>query len=369
MPLDRDAIIGCMLGLAVGDALGLPCENLSPRRAGRLFPHLDRYQFFFRRGVFSDDTEHACLTAQALLTSGGEITKFPRHLAKRLRWWAAGLPAGTGRATIKACAKLWLGWSPERSGVWSAGNGPAMRAPILGACLGADWDRLYQFVSASTWITHSDPRALWGALAVAVAAHRSAETRTFAPPEAAAFVADFTDATSRTPPYSNPGIKLVTKRSDVIAPLESMLPHLQAGHTTEEFAVSLGLKRGVSGYICHTVPVAIYAFFRHADDFRAAVLSAIRCGGDTDTVAAITGALVGTRVGKAGIPPEWLAGVIDWPRSMRWVEALAERVAEGKWHSEPQPALPLAVWALPLRNAAFLAWVLAHAARRLLPPY
>ena len=355
----RDALIGCMLGLAVGDALGLPCENLSPRRARRLFPHLDRYQFFFGRGVFSDDTEHACLTAQALLTSGGDVTTFPRHLARRLRWWAAGLPAGTGRATIKACAKLWLGWSPEHSGVYSAGNGPAMRAPILGVCLGSDRDRLVQSVRASTRITHSDPKAEWGALAAAFAAQYSAETRTTTL-DATEFLTDFTNWLSANADAS---------AKKLIESLAAMVPHLQAGHTTEEFAASLGLARGVSGYIYHTVPVAIYAWLRYPDDFRTAVQSAIRCGGDTDTVAAITGALVGSRVGKAGIPQEWLRGVIDWPRSLHWVESLAERVAEGKWQTEPQPALPLAVWALPFRNAAFLAWVLVHAGRRLLPPY
>src|SRR5262245_58283967 len=184
MALDRDAIVGCMLGMAVGDALGLPCENLSARRLLRLFPHLDRYQFFFHRGMFSDDTEHACLTAQALLVSGGDLVKFRRDLAKRLRWWAAGLPAGTGRATARACAKLWLGWSPERSGVWSAGNGPAMRAPILGVCLGSDRERLKEFVRASTRMTHTDPKAECGALAVAWAAHRAADSRGTAPPQA-----------------------------------------------------------------------------------------------------------------------------------------------------------------------------------------
>jgi ADP-ribosyl-[dinitrogen reductase] hydrolase len=177
MPLAPESVVGCLLGLAVGDALGLPCENLSPRRLKRLFPHLDRYQFFFRRGVFSDDTEHACLTAQALLRSGGDLARFRRDLAKRLRWWAAGLPAGTGRATARACAKLWLGWSPERSGVWSAGNGPAMRAPILGVCLGSDRACLKEFVRASTRTTHTDPKAECGALAVAWAAYRAAQTR------------------------------------------------------------------------------------------------------------------------------------------------------------------------------------------------
>ena len=66
---------------------------------------------------------------------------------------------------------------------------------------------------------------------------------------------------------------------------------LRAGRTTEEFAADLGLARGVSGYMYHTVPVAIYAWLRYPDDYRSVVQSAIRCGGDTDTVAAITGAV------------------------------------------------------------------------------
>lgn len=358
MPLAREPVVGTLLGLAVGDALGLPCENLSPRRLLRLFPHLDRYQFFARRGVFSDDTEHACLTAQALLTSGGDLARFRRDLAKRLRWWAAAVPAGTGRATARACAKLWLGWSPERSGVWSAGNGPAMRAPILGVCLGSEPERLKEFVRASTRMTHTDPKAECGALAVAWAAHRAAESRETASPEPRALVAEISELIGTEPAAAK-----------LLESLETAERSLHAGRTTEEFAADLGLSRGVSGYIYHTVPVAIYSWLRYPDDLRTAVQSCIRCGGDTDTVAAIAGALVGARVGKAGIPSEWLRGVIDWPRSMSWVEALGERVGEGKWLTEPQLAYPLAVWALPVRNAAFLGWVLVHAARRLLPPY
>jgi ADP-ribosyl-[dinitrogen reductase] hydrolase len=358
MSLPRESVVGCLLGLAVGDALGLPCENLSPRRLRRLFPHLDRYQFFFRRGVFSDDTEHACVTAQALLVSGGDLAAFRRDLAKRLRWWAAALPAGTGRATARACAKLWLGWSPERSGVWSAGNGPAMRAPILGVCLGHDRERLKEFVRASTRMTHTDPKAECGALAVAWTAHRAAETRETSPPDAAALVAEVRALLGAEP-----------SAAKLLESLDTAERSLRSGRTTEEFAADLGLSRGVSGYMYHTVPVAIYAFLRYPDDFRAAVQSCIRCGGDTDTVAAIAGALVGARVGKPGIPAEWLRGVIDWPRTIGWVEALAERVGEGKWQTEPQRPYPLAVWAIPARNAAFLAWVLVHATRRLLPPY
>jgi ADP-ribosyl-[dinitrogen reductase] hydrolase len=358
MPLDADAVRGCLSGLAVGDALGLPCENLSPRRARRLFPHLDRYQFFFRRGLFSDDTEHACFTAQAVLASGGDPTRFQRDLARRLRWWALGLPAGTGRATIRACARLWLGWSPERSGVYSAGNGPAMRAPLLGVCLGPDRARLKSFVRASTRITHTDPKAECGALAVAWAAHRSAETRRSSTPDATEFVAEVRDMIGAEPAATR-----------LIESLTACPASLRTGRTTEEFAAGVNLGRGVSGYMYHTVPVAVYAWLRYPDDFRAAVQSAIRCGGDTDTVAAIVGALSGARLGRAGIPKEWLSGIVDWPRSLGWVDALAGWVADGTWLSNPQHPHPLAVWALPARNAVFFCCVLVHVARRLLPPY
>src|SRR3954471_18836892 len=126
----RDAVVGCLLGMAVGDALGLPAEGMSRRRQRRLFPDVGRYHFLFGRGMASDDTEHACLTAQALITSAGDAERFAGDLARRLRWWFLGLPAGIGRATARACLKLWLGYPPGRSGVFSAGNGPAMRSPI-----------------------------------------------------------------------------------------------------------------------------------------------------------------------------------------------------------------------------------------------
>src|SRR3954470_21302876 len=170
---DARSLTGCLTGLAVGDALGLPHEGLSPRRARRLFPDVDRYHFLFGRGMFSDDTEHACMTAQSLLASGGDAPRFARSLAWRLRWWLLGCPLGTGLATLKACLKLWLGFSPARSGVRSAGNGPCMRAPILGVALGDRAELLREFVRRSTRMTHTDPRAERAAIVVAWAAYLS----------------------------------------------------------------------------------------------------------------------------------------------------------------------------------------------------
>jgi ADP-ribosylglycohydrolase len=165
-----DHFAGALLGTMAGDAVGLPREGLSARRASRLFGGGPiRHRLLFGRGMCSDDTEHACMTGQALLLSGGDPRRFARSLAWRLRGWLLGVPAGVGWATLRAIAKLWLGFPPNRSGVRSAGNGPAMRASVLGL-YARDDAHLAELVAASSRLTHTDPRAEAGAMAVAVAA-------------------------------------------------------------------------------------------------------------------------------------------------------------------------------------------------------
>ena len=128
--MDSRATIGCLVGAAVGDAIGLPYEGLSPRRAARLFPGPLRHRLLPGRGMVSDDTEHACFTARALVLAGGDVDAFGRILASSLRWWLAGLPAGVGLATLRALARSCVGFGPERSGVTSAGAGPAGLAAV-----------------------------------------------------------------------------------------------------------------------------------------------------------------------------------------------------------------------------------------------
>jgi ADP-ribosylglycohydrolase len=93
----RRIIEGVLLGTAVGDALGLPAENLSPQRIKRLWRNQWRMRFIFGRAMISDDTEHTLMVAQALLTHGNDVASFQRALAWKLRWWFLALPAGVGR--------------------------------------------------------------------------------------------------------------------------------------------------------------------------------------------------------------------------------------------------------------------------------
>ena len=139
--------------------------------------------------------------------------------------------------------------------------------------------------------------------------------------------------------------------------------------TVSEYADSLGLQRGITGYMYRTVPVAVYAWYRHCGDFEAALGAVLECGGDTDTVGAITGALAGAVVGEEGIPRAWIEGISDWPRGKGLLYALSDRLCAASREQYPQPVVRYSWPALPVRNLLFLVIVLVHGFRRLLPPY
>lgn len=347
--MSYEHIAGSLLGTAVGDALGLPYEGLSRRRAERLLGRPDRYRLVLGRGMVSDDTEHTCMVAESLLEAGADVERFRRRLAWRLRFWLLGLPAGVGFATARAILRLWLGFGPARSGVFSAGNGPAMRAAILGAAID-DRQQLRDFVRASTRLTHTDPKAEAGALAVALAAQVA---RQETPVSAAAYLRELHSL------LGEPG-------SELLALLEQARVYAEAGRSCREFAEALGLGKGVTGYVMHTVPVAIHAWFSHPQDLPGALTAVIACGGDTDTTAAITGGIVGARVGRAGIPEAWAEGLCDWPLNAAALEGLASRLAAGSASARRLPRIFPLLWP---RNLLFLGIVLCHGLRRLLLPY
>jgi len=348
------AAVGCLFGTAAGDAIALPAEGLSRRRQLKWFLTFERHRLLFGHGLCSDDTDHACMLAQSIAATGGVPRRFVRSFAWRLRFWFLGLPAGIGFATLRSILKLWLFIPPQVSGVRSAGNGPAMRSAILGVCFADSDALLVMHNSAATTITHRDPKAEIGALAIALAARASMrgdstaayleELRRFAKPFAAA-------------------------GDELVGLAERAAASAAAGEDTHAFAATFGCANGVTGYMYHSVPAVLHAWFRHPDDFAAAVMSVIRCGGDTDTTAAMVGAIVGARVGREGIPAAWLEGIVDWPRGLPWIEEAARRAAIAAATRTPQGALFLAPWWWLARNLVFMGIVLAHGFRRIGPPW
>lgn len=342
MPATADAVFASLVGSAIGDALGLPYENLSARRAAKLLGEPDRFRLFFSRGMVSDDAEHACMTCAAFAASGGDVDRFRRDLARRLRWWIVTVPPGVGLATLKSTLRLWLGISPKHSGVWSAGNGPAMRAAILGRL--APEEALFAFVEASTLVTHRDPLAIVGAYAVAVASALFAASNA---PEIVHVQRAVADLRPR----------FASAVDDFTLALDEVAVSLRRAESTVELAAGFCRRVGlVSGYILETVPVALHAAFSSPDAI-AAIRSAIACGGDTDSVASIAGGIVGLS------DPRLLARLIEWPCDEQWLRSLANTGAAG---TRP-PSFPV-LRRIP-RNALLLSIVLAHVARRCLPPY
>jgi ADP-ribosylglycohydrolase len=346
----QDRFAGLLLGTAVGDALGLPAEGISRGRIQRMWRGQWRHRFLFGRGMISDDTEHTLFVAQSLLTHPDDVTKFQRCLAWKLRLWLLGLPAGIGLATLKAILRLWLGFPPSRSGMWSAGNGPAMRSAILGTYFAEDANKRRAFVSAATRLTHTDPKAETAALAVAEAAALSVGQSS----SVEAWLSNLPSLSG-----DDQWKKICRKLTAALA----------ARRSVSEFADELGLQRGVTGYAYHSVPVALYAWLRHAGDYRSALTTALDCGGDTDTVGAIVGALMGAQLGYGAIPQEWVEGICDQPRSVGCLAKVAERLSQQKTTMHAHGPVRYFWPGLLVRNTVFFVTVLIHGFRRFLPPY
>lgn len=325
----RPAVDALLLGTALGDALGLPAEGLPPAKAAR-FAHADRFRLAGRTGYVSDDTEQAALIAHAVLAGGSDDAAIVRHFRRALGRWFLRLPFGIGFGTLRACLKNLLGWRVP--GVDSAGNGAAMRAPILGLLI-PDRARRVALGRALAQITHTDPRAVDGALYCAeLAAHARLPDRSAAAARALEVVEDprLADAIERAIACAREGIP------DAAALL------------------------GTTGYIMHTVAWTTYVWLRAPDDAMRAIEHTIAGGGDTDTHAAIVGAWMGARHGITALDADLVAALHDGPFGPTHLRALAAAADGG-----PIPRFS-GLRALG-RNLMLYPVVLAHGFRRLWP--
>jgi ADP-ribosyl-[dinitrogen reductase] hydrolase len=345
-------IIGSLLGTAIGDAIGLPYEGLSRHRGSKLLGKPNQHRLILGYGMVSDDTEHTCIVAQSLIASCGNLTEFQKQLAWRFRFWILGVPAGVGFATLRSILKLWMGFPPDKSGVFSAGNGPAMRSAILGAAID-DPGKLRDAVRVVSRITHTDPKAEYGAFAIALAAQNACQTEKISGE----------DFLIQLKAY------LSEDAEQLILLISQTVDSVKASESTLQFAANLGLSKGVSGYVYHSVPIAIHAWLSNQHDYQNAIVTTIQCGGDTDSTAAMVGGIVGASVGKQGIPIGWLNNLLEPSRSIKWMECLAKQLEKSIQTGVKEKPIQLPVFIILLRNLFFLLVVLGHGLRRLAPPY
>jgi ADP-ribosylglycohydrolase len=134
---------------------------------------------------------------------------------------------------------------------------------------GNNSQKLRELVKASTRLTHTDPKAEFGALAVAMAAYLSSQRSNVTPQNYYFTLQNYINDVEF--------LKLIKPACDSV----------DCNIGTQSFAAQMGLGRGVSGYIYHTVPVVIHTWLRYQQNYPHAIEEIIRCGGDTDTTAAI----------------------------------------------------------------------------------
>ncbi len=234
--------------------------------------------------------------------------------------------------TLKAGLRLTFGCT--HSGAQSAGNGPAMRAPIIAAWThGRTPDTLEALIKVSTEVTHLDPRAYWGSLVLARLTRQLMEGTC----DQEGLVHGVEDRECRD---------IVTRAFENTA------------LSPQELCWLLGYRAGVSGFIYHTMAVVLAAVVGSDGSFQEAVVDTIRCGGDSDSTAALVGGILGAAYGPERIPADWVSGLRDWPLNSRTLQDLAQGDVE-----EPSFAACLA------RNLVVGPALMACAMRRLLPPY
>jgi ADP-ribosyl-[dinitrogen reductase] hydrolase len=275
----QDRYRGCMLGLAVGDALGAPLEFIDraeiARRYGEVREMLGGGWLNTAPGEYTDDTQMAL----AIARSAADLGRIdPVDIGARFVQWMESMPKDIGNTTLQSLGYLAAGvpWNVAgartmaQKGDSAAGNGSIMRAAPLALVCRNDRDALIRQSIDISLITHADPRCCWSCVALNKA-----------------IVALFSGSDD-----------VITAASDVQEPL--VRETLATALTVERDEVKSG------GYVLHTLGAAFWSFLNH-DSFEEVVIAAVNLGGDADSTGAVAGALAGARYGASAIPERWLA--------------------------------------------------------------
>lgn len=289
----QDRYRGVMLGVAVGNALGIPVEGWPRDAVRRRFPTgLREIAAAEQSRPWDDDLAQTVLLAEALL---GRDELDREDLAARFVRWARENGRGMGNLTYRVIRELAAGtpaasaarlvW--ERDGRGPAGNGAVMRCAPVALRWRRSAQHLVEETRKSALVTHYDPRCVWSAIALNVAL---ALTLNGVPPDLIELASQIESAGAPQPVSA--AIRVVP------------------GCTLEDLALD---DRAEMGYTLKAMQVGLWALFQ-ADDFETALIAVVNAGGDTDTNGAVAGAILGGRVGLTGIPQRWLANVRDRER-------------------------------------------------------
>ena len=311
---------GALYGLAIGDALGMPTQMLSRaeivRRWGPLLPGFEPappghpIAGGMPAGAVTDDTGQAILLARLLVKGRGTID--PHELAAALTEWERAMAERgsldlLGPSTKRAVAAIMAGVPPEEAGATGTTNGAAMRIAPVGiavpvalhdSTLNLGLSTLVDRTVMASSVTHNTGVALAGAAAVAAAVSAGVSGATIA--EATALGIQAASSAARRGHW--------VAGADVAARIE-WATSLVASHGQAEAAELIYTLVGTSLATQESVPAAFAVLAAvPADPWRACRMAA-SLGGDSDTIAAMTGAIAGACHGAGSFPPEAIAAI------------------------------------------------------------
>jgi poly(ADP-ribose) glycohydrolase ARH3 len=291
---DTDRAEGALLGTFVGDALGMPFEGAA---RGAVPERVEMVEARLGRGTYTDDTQMMIALAESLVAHD----RVEEEQLARAFQEAYDPERGYGGGTRRVLA-LWAAGAPVRTaagqifdGQGSRGNGAAMRIAPVGVRFREDPEQLCAEAVRSARVTHAHPVGIDAAVVQAAAVGAALrDDGILEAARAAAVTAEMRSAL------------------DKVGELLAETPKLDEPHARLQS----------SSDARESVSAAIYsALARPA--FEDALCFAVRLGGDTDTVAAMTGAIAGARDGANSIPARWLEALEDGERGRRHVERLA----------------------------------------------
>ncbi|WP_338676111.1 ADP-ribosylglycohydrolase family protein [Streptomyces sp. SCSIO 30461] len=293
-----DRARGALLGLAVGDALGAPAENLRPSEIRRRWGRIEG--FVTDNPTGTDDTEYAIFSGLLLARHGSALTI--AHVESAWHRWIADLDEGpfrgagfSERGTLENLRRgLAAPITAQHRHAWS--DGLAMRAAPFGVFAAGDPAEAARLVAIDGRVSH-DGEGIYGGQAVAAGV---------AAAMAGAGPAGVIGAALSVVPMDSWTAR--SMRRAVIAAEQAAEPDPVLRERAVRSAVVIG------GYpwtdlAPEAVGLAFGAFAAARGDFRTSVLTAVNMGRDADTTAAVAGALAGALSGASAIPREWAKAI------------------------------------------------------------
>lgn len=298
-----------MLGLAVGDALGMPVEGFTAQEIEKsvgvvrdMMPAPEyHYHYGLQAGQFTDDTQSALLLAEAMVeASGFSGDKFADKLKEWGMSWTldSNLDRGVGITTKSSIENMIAGMCWKDSGISIPTCGSAMRVAPIGLVYHFDLNIVANYADLQSTLTHCNPAARAGAVAVAVGVALCLKN----------FPRDFVLQMAY-----NFASKVDHNFANSLLHIRS-LKGLEPAKAIEII--------GNSPNVTETVPAAFYCFINSEPE--EGLIVAASGGGDTDSIASIAGALLGAERGTSWIPYRWLVCLEDRKR----LESVAERLTE-----------------------------------------